>query len=33
MTYIHELADWPNLTWDDSASLNRSPPSAIARAG
>lgn len=19
MTYIHELADWPNLTWDDSA--------------
>lgn len=19
MTYVHELADWPNLTWDDSA--------------
>lgn len=18
MTYIHELADWPSLTWDDS---------------
>lgn len=19
MTYIYELADWPNQTWDDSA--------------